>query len=380
MKKIAVFTSTRAEYGLLRWLLKRIAISEMYQLDLLVSGTHLSTEHGNTVRFIEEDGFSDYISLPYLSAGDDFATLIRDQGKLSSQLSDYFEKVTPDLLVLLGDRYELLTVAQAATIARVPIMHIHGGESTQGAIDDSIRHAITKLSHLHCASTEQYAHRIVQMGEHPDTVINCGALGLETLDRIQFSKFDDFKSELPPAFPHKYFVIAFHPETQLNNPDISPLLSALDRFSGYGFILIRPNSDEGNGKIFQQMSFFVDRSNSSRVMVASLSHSMYLSYVASSCALIGNSSSGIIEVPSLGVPTVNIGNRQEGRVSADSVINCELNCESIVVAIQSALGRAKNTLQKNPYYKADPSKNILDFIDKRIDGLVTRKDFYDIGE
>ena len=279
--------------------------------------------------------------------------------------ADAFSRLNPDMLVILGDRFEALAAAQTAMILRIPIIHLHGGEITEGAYDDSIRHAITKLSHLHCTSTEEYRQRVIQLGESPDKVKNVGALGLDHLARGSFFSRTELSESLGLCLANPFFLVTYHPVTlgdEHPEKSFQELLLALDEFSGYQVILTYPNADDGGRKLIPMIQDYV-KNNFGRVIgVASLGQKRYLSAIKHACAVIGNSSSGIIEVPSFNVPTVNIGVRQRGRLCAESVFHCDAEKLAIKKTLLKAVSKDFRLEEKgvlNPYGQGDASAEII---------------------
>jgi len=340
MRKICIVTGTRAEYGLLCWLLKEIQADTDLHLQLIVTGMHLSPEFGLTYITIEEDGFTIDAKVEMLLSSDTPVGIAKSIGLGVIGFADALERLMPDIMVVLGDRYEIFAAAQAALVARIPVAHIHGGETTEGAIDESIRHAITKMSHLHFVAAEPYRTRVIQLGEHPDTVFNVGALGIENFKRLQLLNKSQLELSINFELGTNFFLVTYHPATLGNiEPGVAmqSLLDALDNFPESKVIFTKPNSDT-DGRILGQMIDQYALRNKDRVAVfTSLGQVRYLSALKLADAVIGNSSSGIIEAPACHTPTVNIGDRQTGRLKADSVIDCLETTESIVTAVRKAL-------------------------------------------
>jgi len=367
-KKVAVFTGTRAEYGLLFWLLKDIQSDPNLQLQLLVSGMHLSPEFGETYLQIEKDGFIIDEKIEILLSSDSAVGTAKSMGLGVLGFADALARMKPDILILLGDRFETLAAAQTAMILRIPIIHLHGGEITEGAYDDAIRHSITKLSYLHGTSTEEYRQRVIQLGEAPERVKHVGAIGLDHLTRSTFLSLDELSESLNFKLKKPFFVVTYHPVTLADEaPETSfqALLDALDEYPNHQVILTYPNADDGGRRIIPILEDYA-RKNAQRVIaIPSLGQVRYLSSVSLAIAVIGNSSSGIIEVPAFDVPTVNIGARQKGRLAAKSVINTEPSTQSISNAIQTAITRSykrPNETVFNPYGQGDTSGQVIDMI------------------
>ncbi|ARZ02568.1 UDP-N-acetylglucosamine 2-epimerase [Yersinia ruckeri] len=382
IKKVAVFTGTRAEYGLLYWLLKDIQSDSQLKLQLLVSGMHLSPEFGLTWQQIADDGFIIDEKIEILLSSDTAVGTAKSMGLGVLGFADALSRLKPDLLVLLGDRFEALAAAQTAMILRIPVLHLHGGEITEGAYDDAIRHAITKLSYLHGTSTEEYRQRVIQLGEAPSRVENVGAIGLDHLRRGTFMTVLELASSLNFPLQKPYVVVTYHPVTLGNeSPEASfqALLDALDSFPEHQVILTWPNADDGGRKIIPMLENYASQHASRVLAIPSLGQVRYLSAVKHAAAVIGNSSSGIIEAPAFDVPTVNIGERQKGRLAAKSVLNCPAESKTIVKTIQKALAREYKTEGEviyNPYGQGNASARIIKMI-KSLE-FVPAKIFYDI--
>ena len=380
MRKIAVFTGTRAEYGLLYWLLKDLQQDSEIELQLLVSAMHLSPEFGMTYQQIETDGFTITEKVEMLLSSDSAVGTAKSIGLGVLGFADALERMKPDVLVVLGDRFEALAVTQAAMILRIPIAHIHGGEITEGAYDDAIRHAITKLSLLHFTSTETHRTRVIQLGEHPSRVFNVGAVGLDHLQRSKMFSLAELSASLNFKLEQPYFLVTYHPVTLASEPakaSFENLLKALDAFPQHQIILTYPNADDGGREIIPLLEAYAKQQPSRVLANPSLGQKRYLSAVKHAAALVGNSSSGIIEVPSFKVPTVNIGERQRGRLAAESVFSCPSNTAAIIETLQLGL-KSDLTQVVNPYGKGKASEAILKQL-KAAD-LSVVKTFYDLQE
>ena len=367
-KKVAVFTGTRAEYGLLFWLLKDIQSDPDLTLQLLVSGMHLSPEFGETYKQIEKDGFNIDEKVEILLSSDSAIGTAKSMGLGVLGFADAFSRLAPDVLVILGDRFEALAAAQTAMILRIPIIHLHGGEITEGAYDDAIRHAITKLSYLHCTSTDEYRNRVIQLGESPERVRNVGAIGLDHLNRASFMTVSSLSESLNFDLVKPYFVVTYHPVTLGSEPpeeSFQALLDALDEYPDYQVILTYPNADDGGRRIIPMLEAYARKHPVRVLAITSLGQVRYLSSVKYAASVIGNSSSGIIEVPAFDVPTVNIGSRQKGRLAAKSVLNTDATKESISKAIHLAISRrykADDEVVVNPYGQGNCSQQVIDMI------------------
>lgn len=383
-KRIAVLTATRAEYGILRPLIERIYADKDLELSLLVTGAHLSAEFGNTCQEIADDGFPIAVKIPILESGDTAAAVSRTMANALDGFGKYFEKHRAQMLVVLGDRYETIAVCLAAMNARIPIAHIHGGEITEGAVDDAIRHAITKLSYLHFPSTQDYAKRIIQLGESPDRVFPVGALGVENIRKVPLLSREELEASIGFSLEGDYAVVTFHPVTLEETGaevQFQELLDALDAFD-MKYIITKANADV-DGRVINQMIDQYASVHENVYTIASLGMRRYLSAVRYCTMVIGNSSSGIIEAPSFQVPAVDIGDRQRGRTAAASVIHCKADREEIRKAMEEAVSM-KRRLEKepvqNPYEAEGTSEKIAavckDFLlHDRID---LKKTFYDI--
>lgn len=367
-KKVAVFTGTRAEYGLLFWLLKDIQSDAELKLQLLVSGMHLSPEFGQTYQQIERDGFYIDEKVEILLSSDSAVGTAKSMGLGVLGFADGLARLKPDVLVILGDRFEALAAAQTAMILRIPVIHLHGGEITEGAYDDAIRHAITKLSYLHGTSTEAYRQRVIQLGEAPERVKNIGAIGLDHLKRAQFMDLPALAQSLNFPLTQPYFLVTYHPVTlgeEAPEASFQALLDALDSYPEHQVILTYPNADDGGRRIIPMLEAYT-AANPQRVLaIPSLGQVRYLSAVKYASAVIGNSSSGIIEVPAFDVPTVNIGVRQQGRLAAKSVLHCKASQADIEQAIEIAVSRrykAEDDIIDNPYGQGDSSAQVIAMI------------------
>ena len=385
MKKVCVITGTRAEYGLLKPLLQKINNDNNLELQLVVTGMHLSPEFGLTYQEIEQDGFEITERNEMLLSSDTPNGITKSVGVGMIGFADIFTRIVPDMMIILGDRYEALAAVTAAMIHRIPIAHIHGGELTLGAIDDVIRHSITKMSTLHFTSTEEYRKRVIQLGEEPERVFYVGALGVENIkaqklmDREELSRSIDFSLDMP------YVLVTFHPVTLENNTayeQFDNLLAALDRFPEYRIIFTKANADTDGRIINQKIDVYVKNNKGRAVAYTSLGMVRYLSALRYCEMVIGNSSSGIVEAPSFKIPTVNIGDRQLGRIRAESIIDCMNGIDSISTAISTAKKfKAEKKLDgiKNPYEKSGTSENILFEMRRYLrENDVIKKKFYDI--
>ncbi|RTE86069.1 MULTISPECIES: UDP-N-acetylglucosamine 2-epimerase [Gammaproteobacteria] len=385
MRKIAVFTGTRAEYGLLYWIMREIQESISLELQLYVGGMHLSQEFGYTIDQIRLDGFSITEELNFLLSSDTPVGVAKSMALATINASEVLERHKPDVLVVLGDRFEALAVAQAAMLSRIPIAHIHGGETTEGLIDEAVRHSLTKMAHLHFAATETYRKRIIQLGEQPRRVFNVGAPGIDNIVKMNLLDVDDLSSSLDFDLTKDYFMVTYHPVTLADDGEsqaLANLLECLTLFPDYKCVISYPNADPNGRRIISMLERFRDE-NSDRVYLArSLGQLRYLSLLKGCSAVIGNSSSGLIEAPTFNVPTVDIGERQAGRIAGKTVIKCEEDRESISTAIKLALSKEfieECKLQSNPYGGGGSSSSIVHVLaNENLDGILQKK-FYDLG-
>lgn len=385
VRKIAVFTGGRAEYGLLKPILSELGKKSGIDFGLFVTAAHLSHEYGYTVSHIEQDGFPIWARFESLISSDSPTSVCKSMALGCMGVSEALSRHQPDLLVLLGDRYELLAAAQAALIHKVPVAHIHGGEITQGAIDDAIRHAITKMSHLHFVATEQFRDRVVQLGEDKNKVYVVGAPGLDNVKHTPLMTREELSADLGMDLKGRYFVVTYHPVTLGERPAgdaVAELTAAFSEFPEEKFIITYPNSDPGNSEIIAPLAEFAEKKPDHVVLCKSLGLVRYLSAVKNAAAVVGNSSSGIIEVPSFGVPTLNIGERQNGRPMSDSIIQCREDKEDIIAAMKQALSpsfmeQAKNC--HNVYGDGSAARRIADTLaTTSLDGLLVKR-FTDIA-
>ena len=322
-RKICVVTGTRAEYGLLRWVIKGIKESHDLQLQLVVTGMHLSPEFGLTYKDIQQDGYPIKKKVEMLLSSDTTSGIIKSMGLGIISYAEAFDELKPDLLVVLGDRYEIFSAASAAMIARIPIGHIHGGEATEGLIDESIRHSITKMSHLHFVATEEYKNRVIQLGETPKNIFNVGGLGIDSIKRLNLLEKKELEDEINFKFGLKNLMITFHPvtlEQNTSSDQMKELLSALENMHDTKLIFTMPNADTDGRVLFDIVNDFVIQ-NPNAKSYTSLGQLKYLSCLKYVDGVVGNSSSGIIEAPSFNIGTINIGDRQKGRIKAQSIID-----------------------------------------------------------
>ncbi|MDR3246392.1 MAG: UDP-N-acetylglucosamine 2-epimerase, partial [Prevotellaceae bacterium] len=325
MRKICVVTGTRAEYGLLSNLMRLIADDSDLQLQIIATNMHLSPEFGLTYKEIEADGFVINKKVQMLLSADTANATVKSMGLATIGFADALEELNPDLMLVLGDRYEILSAVTSALIYKIPVAHLHGGEITEGAYDDAIRHAITKMSHLHFTSTEEYRNRVIQLGESPDRVFNVGAIGIDNIRKTNRLSKEELEQSINFKLGDKSLLVTFHPVTLENataKEQCQNLLSVLSEYNDYKIIFTQPNSDTDGRIIIQLINEYVESHSNQSIVFTSLGKVRYLSALKYITAVVGNSSSGIVEVPSFGIPTLNIGNRQKGRIAPESVINC----------------------------------------------------------
>lgn len=383
--KICIVTGTRAEYGLLKPLIDELIKHSSFTTQLLVTGSHLSPEFGLTYRQIEQDGLKIDYKVEMLLSSDTAEGISKSMGIGMIGFADAFKNLQPDLLVILGDRYEMLAIASTALIFKIPIAHIHGGEITEGAYDDAIRHAITKISHLHFASTDLYRNRIIQMGEQPETVFNVGAIGLDNIINITLLGREELEKQLNVKFKTYNYLISFHSETLSNESaqkQFNNVLMSIDQMEDSFFVFTKSNADT-NGRIINQlMEIYVKQNTEKAALFDSLGTLRYLSVIKHCTALVGNSSSGILEAPALNTPTINIGDRQKGRIHPISVMNCENDTKQITKllhVVQNTNFVTKLFTEKNPYGNGGVGKRIAEIISQTKIDMLKMKKFYNVN-
>lgn len=385
MRKICVITGTRAEYGILSNLMKLIQQDEDLLLQIIATNMHLSPEFGLTYREIENDGFKIDKKVEMLLSSDTPNGTVKSMGLATIGFADALEDLKPDLIVILGDRYEMLAAAQAALIYKIPVAHLYGGEITEGAYDDSIRHAITKLSHLHFTSTEEYRHRVIQLGEDPERVFYVGALGIDNILNEPIMSLAKLEKSLKFSLSPHYLLITFHPvtmETNTTQIQCEALLKVLESvIDKYKLLFTLPNSDTDGRVIISLINDFVNLHPDKSLAITSLGKERYYAALKHASAVIGNSSSGLVEAPSFHIPTLNIGNRQKGRTRGDSVVDCEATYDNISKSLHYVLSpemsnRAINTC--NPYMKSGTLNAIFKIIAQYSLNALVNKSFYNI--
>lgn len=381
--KICVITGTRAEYGLLKPLIKKIDVDPDLDLQLIVTGSHLSESHGLTYKEIEED-FTIDKKVEILLYGDSSVSVSKAMGLAQISISEAFKELCPDVLIILGDRFEILACAISAMIARIPIVHISGGEKTEGAIDEAIRHSITKMSHVHFVSTNEYKNRVIQLGEHPSTVFNVGALSIDNIINMELMCLDDFEAQLNFKLNKKNILVTLHPETllldEINNY-CSNFFTAIDTLVDTNIIFTGANTDMGGAEINSLIMSYVNNNHHKAIRVDSLGQLRYLSALQFVDAVVGNSSSGIVEAPSFNIGTINIGSRQAGRLRSESIIDCTWSVESILSAfsqLYSANFQARLGSSSSSYGDGSSSANMINIIKTINYKTILSKSFYDL--
>lgn len=387
MRKICVVTGTRAEYGLLSRLMRMIQESDKTELQIVATNMHLSAKYGETYKEIEADGFVIDRKVPIIdeSAPDNAHTTVVSMAEALHGFADTYSDLQPDMVVVLGDRYEILAAATAALIMRIPIAHISGGDVTEGAYDDAIRHSITKMSQLHFPSTETYRKRIIQLGEQPDRVYNVGATGVENIKKLPLMGKAEIEAEVKFKLDENTILVTYHPVTLGNHTaeqDIAEFIGALEERKDLRVVFTMPNSDTGSEAIVRAINQFVENNPDRARAYKSLGVKRYLSVMKYVGAVVGNSSSGLVEVPSFGIPTLNIGDRQKGRLAAESVVNCETDKASVLAGLDKVLShdfRAFAKTVQNPYEKANTAEAIFEVISTYPLEDLNQKHFYDIA-
>ena len=382
--KILIATGTRAEYGLLKPLMTAIKNEPTWQLQILVTGAHLSPEFGLTYREIEKDGFTIDKKVEMLLSSDTPTSIIKSMGIAMMGFSDALQDLKPDFLVILGDRYEMLSLASSALIFNLPIVHIHGGEITEGAYDDAIRHSITKMSHLHFTSTAEYKNRIIQLGENPDNVFNVGAIGLDSVKNLELLDKNALENNLDIVFKKYNYQVTFHPSTLDVEPpekQFEVLLNAIDQQEDSFFIFTKSNADTGGRIINEMIDSYVAQNREKAKAFSSLGNLRFLSVVSMCDAIVGNSSSGILEAPSLQTVTINIGDRQKGRIQAKSIINVKVDENEIQKAFIKVRSKELNSDPNyffNPYGEGNTTEKIIDVLQSVDLKKFRTKKFYDL--
>lgn len=382
-RKICVITGTRAEYGLLRWVMQGIKDDPATTLQIIATGMHLSPEFGLTYRNIEADGFEIDRKVEMLTSSDTPVGIAKSMGLGLIGFADALNELQPDLIVVLGDRFETFAAVAAALVARIPVAHLHGGETTEGAFDEALRHSITKMSHLHFVAAEDYRRRVIQLGEQPERVFLVGGLGIDNIKRMKLLGRTELEAELGFSLGRKSLLVTFHPaslEAGTAAAQMGELLASLDELEDTQLIFTLPNADTDGRTLIGMVEQFVACHANARAY-ASLGQLRYLSCMAQVDGVVGNSSSGLTEVPSFRKGTIDIGDRQRGRLRAASVIHCEPARQSITAAIgrlysadfQATLGRVHN-----PYGDGGASEKVVDILRSHEIGPIVKKVFYDL--
>lgn len=383
-RKICVITGTRAEYGLMRWVMQGVKDDPELTLLIIATGMHLSPEFGLTYREIEQDGFLINRKVEMLTSSDTPVGIAKSMGLGMIGFADALHELKPDLVVVLGDRFEIFAAVAAALVARIPVAHLHGGEATEGLIDEAIRHSITKMSHLHFVAAEEYRQRVIQLGEQPERVFLIGGLGIDSIKRLKLLDRAELEDSLDLKLGQKNLLITFHPvtlETSTAAEQMTELLAALAMLRDTQLIFTLPNADTDGRALIKILEQFVAQHPNARAYT-SLGQLQYLSCIAQVDGVVGNSSSGLAEVPSFRKGTINIGDRQRGRLQAESVINCEPNRQSIEVALKeiySADFQERLSQVENPYGMGGASEKIIAAIKSLALDDVLKKRFYDYG-
>ena len=383
-RKICVVTGTRAEYGLLRWVMEGIRETPGLELQIIVTGMHLSPEFGLTYREIEKDGFLIDRKVEMLLSSDSPTGLAKSMGLGLIGFGDALQQLQPDLMLVLGDRFEIFSAVAAAMVARIPVAHLHGGEATEGAFDESIRHSITKMSHLHFVAAEEYRKRVIQLGEHPDRVFLVGGLGIDNIKKLSLLDRPALESSLGFGLGSKNLLVTFHPVTLENATSarqMAELLAALETLEGTHLIFTMPNADT-DGRVLLDMveEFVADHANARAY--TSLGQLRYLSCIRHVDGVVGNSSSGLAEAPSFRKGTINIGDRQRGRLKAESVIDCSPDRQSIAAALRRLYSPAFQAALKtvrNPYGEGGASEKIVQALRGYSLEAILKKSFYDLA-
>jgi GDP/UDP-N,N'-diacetylbacillosamine 2-epimerase (hydrolysing) len=384
-RKICIVTGTRAEYGILYWLIKDIFNDPDLELQIVVTGMHLSPEFGSTWQEIEKDGFAIDYKVEMLLSADTPTSISKSMGLGLIGFADAFTALNPDIIVVLGDRFEVLSATVCALVSGIPTAHIAGGEITEGAIDESIRHSITKMSHLHFTATEEYQQRVIQLGENPENVFNFGGIAVDCIKRTKVLSKTDFEKSIGFKLNKKNLLVTFHPathESDLCKDQFGELLSALDKLVDTNLIFTKPNADTGGRIIITMIDEYVEKNRERAISFTSMGQVRYLSALKHVDAVVGNSSSGLTEAPTFKIGTINIGDRQKGRIKAKSIIDCLPQKEAILESIKILYStRFQNILSEteNLYGDGGASKKIKWVLKtKSLKGLLKKK-FYDLS-
>jgi len=382
-RKVCIVTGTRAEYGLLYWLMKEIEASLKLELQIIVTGMHLSPEFGLTYQQIEKDGFTINKKVEMLLSSDSEIGVTKSIGLGMIGFAEVLNELNPDLITVLGDRFEMFAAVSAAMVAKIPVAHLHGGEATEGLIDESIRHCITKMSHLHFTATEDYRRRVIQLGESPDRVFNVGAIGIDNIEKLPLLSKQEFEQSIQFKLAKRNLLVSFHPvtlEKETSQLQFNHLLNALDKLDGVNIIFTKSNADT-NGRVINKMiDDYVSCHLDKTIAFDSLGQLRYLSAMQYVDGVVGNSSSGLLEAPSFSIGTINIGDRQRGRIKADSVIDCFPTEDSIAEALQKLFSTefAESVKQMvSPFGGGGVAVKVTAIIESvNLEGVI-KKQFYD---
>jgi GDP/UDP-N,N'-diacetylbacillosamine 2-epimerase (hydrolysing) len=385
MKKICIITGSRAEYGLLKPLLEKLKMNSCFELQIVVTGTHLSNEFGLTYKEIEQDGFTISEKIESTLSSDTPISISKSIGLVFISFAEVYARLKPDLIVVMGDRYEIFAAVASAHVSRIRVAHLSGGEVTIGAMDEAFRHSITKMSQLHFTSTEEYRKRVIQLGEDPESVFNVGEIGLDNIRTLSLLTKDELKQSLGLRFNKRNLLVTFHPVTldeNTSSKQFENILTVLENQKDTNLILTKTNADT-NGRIINEMiDNYVSKNSDTSFSFSSLGRLRYLSLLQFVDAVVGNSSSGIVEAPSFKIGTINIGDRQKGRVEAQSVIDCECANDSIKKALNKLYSSKFRELLKsvkNPYYAHNSAEKIKKYIVNYLSsGKSIKKEFFDL--
>jgi GDP/UDP-N,N'-diacetylbacillosamine 2-epimerase (hydrolysing) len=383
MRKVCVVTGTRAEYGLLYWLMKEIENDTSLELQLIVTGMHLSPEFGLTYKEIEKE-FKINKKIEMLLSSDTSIGISKSMGLAQISFAEVYEELKPDILVVLGDRYEIFSAVAAAMIAKIPIAHIHGGETTEGAFDESIRHSITKMSHLHFTATQEYKNRVIQLGEQPNRVFYVGGLGIDNIKKLKLLSKEEFEKSIGFKLNKRNVLVTFHPvtlETGTAQTQFNELLDTIDVLKDTNVIFTKANSDTDGRIINKMIDQYVVNNSDKSVGFTSLGQLRYLSALQFVDVMVGNSSSGLMEAPSFKIGTINIGDRQKGRIKGSSVIDCVPNKRSLLKAFKTLYSKEFQdnlVYVQNPYGDVCTSQRIIEEIKKVDLNNILKKSFYDV--
>ena len=382
-RKICVVTSSRADYGLLRWVMQEIKDDPKLNLQVIATGMHLSPTFGLTYRVIEEDGFRVDAKIEILGSSDSPTAIAESMALALAGTAKAFSELKPDLVVILGDRFEIFAATAAALVSKIPIAHLHGGEITVGAFDEAFRHSITKMSHLHFVATDEYRSRVIQLGENPKNVYLVGGVGIDSIKNLPLLSREELEAQLGIEFGAKSLLITFHPVTldvESSENQMKELLAALSQLSDTTLIFTMPNADTGGHVLIKMIEEFVGQNENAKVFT-SLGQLKYLSCISYVDGVVGNSSSGITEVPTFKKGTINVGDRQLGRIQAPSVINCEpveKDIEHAIEKLYSPNFKSNLAATKNPYGDGGASARIVkELKEASLEGIV-KKTFYDL--